>query len=132
MKFFYFISLFLVLGVKPKTVWVVHEYIGGAQCVTMGKEAAFTAPGFIEASEPFIKNRIAILRSYFRDLPVCQACHTCARYRRQIWFEIEEKYLQKASQVGFTPSNENPTDDELAEYKRSKKFEPKVPMPQGD
>jgi len=122
-------SLTPSLAKTPETIWVMHEFFGGTLCTSSGDEREFIPPGFAEAKKLFKKSSVAIYREYFRDIEECQVCFKCARYRRQIWFEISLDQIKLVEKFGFTPAINSPTQEEYTEFENAKRFIPKTPMP---
>lgn len=140
--FFFFATLVAILpGVsllsageirfKPEpvlTLWASRTFIGGPKCAASGPTGAFQAPGFETEKERLSRAGIRVLRAYYRDLSVCEACHTCPTYRREILFEIAVSDLEKLPATGYNRSAA-PSTDELRDYERSKIFIPAPDIP---
>lgn len=112
-----------------ETVWVQKNFVGGPLCAKRGPEINFVAPGIEAASGPLRAGNIRILRSYFRNLPTCQACGKCATYHREILFEIEADKIAAAEKAGFVKLPVSPTAEELAAFERSKVYRPPSDLP---
>ncbi len=84
-----------------ETVWVHKSYVGGPLCAKGGPEINFVAPGIEATAEPLRAINIRIARSYFINLPTCQACGKCPTYKREILFEIEADKITAAEKAGF-------------------------------
>lgn len=115
-----------------ETVWVHKSYVGGPLCAKGGPEINFVAPGIEATAEPLRAINIRIARSYFRNLPTCQACGKCPTYKREILFEIEADKITAAEKAGFLRLPNAPAADELAEFERSKVYRPPSDLPAED
>lgn len=127
--FLAFATLGIVASDTPKsTRWISKTFIGGSRCAAQGSEAAFVPPGFAPEVQRLQKLGITVLRAYFRDHAVCEACH-CPRYRRELLFEIPAVDVPRHNDAGYnvvTP----PESAELLEYERSKVYRPPSDTPE--
>lgn len=117
------VSIFgAVARTRPEpTRWVAKTFIGGPQCVARGPASSFTAPGFEAEQEKLGAIGVKVQRAYYRDLPTCQACDVCPRYRREIYFEIRAIDAQRSSRAGYN-GTAAPDAAELLEYERGKVY----------
>lgn len=123
---------FFAASSPAKTVWVSHKFIGGPKCVASGPVSHFEAPGFESERAKLKRASVPTQREFFRDEATCEACHKCPNYAREIFFEIDEKYLPQADKAGYRRSQTAPSVEELSEYENSKRYRPKSDRPDED
>ncbi|MCS6972278.1 MAG: hypothetical protein N2Z22_03095 [Turneriella sp.] len=126
----FFLAAAIFVANPPPTVWVKKIFTGGPQCQSYGSPQFFTPPGFLEEKERLTKLMVKILRNFYRDHPVCQACG-CPRYHREILFEILADGVDKARQLGYDITTA-PEDQELLDFARSKLYQPPPDVPNED
>jgi hypothetical protein len=117
--------------VPVPTSWVSKTFIGGPRCTQRGPASAFTAPGFESEQEKLGALGIAVMRTYYRDLPTCQACEICPNYRREILFEIPSADTGRAAQAGYNRVAA-PDNTELLEFERSNIYRPPPDVPESE
>ena len=105
-------------------IWVGHTFFGGPKCVHAGPVHNFEPPGFAAEKTKLTRAGVRVEREYFRDLATCEACHKCANYRREIFFEISAEHIAQSEKAGY-PRVAPPSNEELKEYEEGKRFRPK-------